>query len=1019
MNLGKASIQYKTSVLVLTAVFLLGGLLAYSRMGRLEDPEFTLKQAQVITAYPGATPIEVEQQVTEVIEVAIQQLGQVDYVESVSSRGRSQINVTIKDNYNKNTLPQVWDELRRKVNDAQKKLPPGAGPSMVVDDFGDVYGVFFALTGDGYSLAEIKQVAKYLQRELLTVQDVAKIELVGVQPEVIMIELSPARMSQFGISREQIYSTLQNKNLVVDAGVATVGPERIAIRPTGMFKSPEDFNDLLIVGGTSNPENQSSLVYLRDIATIKRDYQDPPTFMLRVDGQPAVGLAISTVKGGNVVVMGEALKARMEEIVRQRTIPFGIQFHPISIQSEAVTAAISGFVNSLFQAVVIVIVVLLLFMGLKSGLIIGLVLLITIIGSFVFMYGMGIMLERISLGALIIALGMLVDNAIVITEGMLIRIQRGEDKSEAAGKVVGQNAMPLLAATLVAILAFAAIGASNDSSGEYTRSLFLVIMISLLFSWLTAVTITPLFCAMLFRTGKSTGDSDDVYSGFLFRWYRSGLVLALRHRPALLAVMIMLLVASIVGFGHIETAFFPSSTRPQVMLDLWLPEGTDIRVTEQMTTEAESILSEMEHVTHVASFIGQGPPRYLLTLAPESPNTSYSHLLISVESFKFIDHLTQVIQTRMEEAFPEAIPQVFKFALGPGEPNKIQIRIQGPEITTLRSLASSVMDIMHNDGGLIGIQSDWRDKVKEYAPQLLDYQSRRLGIERPAVANLIKETFDGRTVGVYMENDELLPITVRAGETERINLGILSSLQIQSPATGGMIPLSQIVSGYETDMIDSRIRRRDRTRTITVKSNPRRGNASVALARLMPQIDAIELPNEYTLEYGGEYESSKDANAALQNKVLFCGFLMVLIVILLFNNLRQPLIIWLCVPLSVIGVTVGLLGFNQPFGFMALLGLLSLSGMLIKNAIVLIDEINIESQTGKPLMAAIIDSGVSRMRPVMMAASTTVLGMLPLVTDAFFVSMAVTIMVGLSFATVLTLVVVPVLYSIFYRAGKP
>jgi multidrug efflux pump subunit AcrB len=613
---------------------------------------------------------------------------------------------------------------------------------------------------------------------------------------------------------------------------------------------------------------------------------------------------------------------------------------------------------------------------------------------------------------------MLVDNAIVVTEGMLIRIQRGEDREEAASAVVRQNQMPLLGATLVAVLAFAAIGASNDSSGEFTRSLFYVITISLLFSWVTAVTLTPLLCAWLIKPGNSANAGEDSYDGAIFRFYRSILEVALRQRTLVVGSMIAMLVASLMGFGYVERAFFPSSTRPQVMVDVWLPEGTDFRRTEQTASQVSAFLQKMRGVTEVVSFVGQGPPRYLLTLSAEAANTAYAHFLVTVEDYKLIAGLMPEMQRQLAAQFPETIPQVYKFTLGPGAASKIQIRLSGPDSGQLRALADQVAAVMHAEPGLIGIQTDWRDRVPEYQPILRDAQARQLGIERPAVANLLKETFEGRTVGSFRERNDVLPIIARAPAADRGDLSTLASLEIRSPALNASVPFSQIVSGYELQYVDSIIKRRDRTRTLTVKSNPISEQPSTVLKRMMPELKAIPLPPGYQMVFGGEYEDSRKANAAIAGKVVVCLIFMILIVILLFNALRQPLIIWLCVPLSIIGVTVGLLVTRQPFGFMALLGLLSLSGMLIKNAIVLVDEIDLQIGKGIEPHQAIVDSGVSRMRPVMMAALTTVLGMLPLVVDAFFAAMAVTIMAGLTFATVLTLVVVPVLYAIIFRV-KP
>lgn len=990
-----------------------GGLYSYSNLGRLEDPEFTIKDALIITRYPGATAEEVEQEVSEVIERAVQQLGQLDEVQSRSQAGLSTVTATIKDSYDKATLPQVWDELRRKVGDAQSQLPPGAGPSMVNDDFGDVYGVFFAITGDGYTYAEMEKVAEFLQRELLLVQDVAKIDIIGEIPERIYVEMSREKMAQFGIPKEAIYDALGGKNLVTDAGRVHVGSEYISLRPTGEFNSIEEMGELLIGSGAPGAAG-SRLVPLKDIAQIRRGYKDPPDFMLRVDGAPAIGLGISTVSGGNVVVMGEGLTRRMEELAP--TIPFGIKFHKISIQSEAVAESISGFVVSLMQAVLIVVAILMIFMGLRPGILIGAILLITITGSFILMDMQGIILERISLGALIIALGMLVDNAIVITEGMLVRIQRGEDKIEAANKVVGQNSTPLLGATVVAVLAFAAIGTSKDSTGEYCRSLFQVIMISLMLSWLTAITITPLLCTMFFKPRPKTEDGDsDPYKGVFFRVYRQALIFCLRRRWMVVGVMIALLAASIVGFGKIEQSFFPDSTRPQFMVDFWLPEGTHIRDSERQAKSVEDYLRDIEGVTSVATFVGGGPPRFLLTLAPERPNTSYSFFLVSVDDYKKIVGMMKKIQTDLEANFPEAISLPYQFMLGPGDPAKIQTRFIGPDPSVLRRLSEEAMAVLHEDGGFVGAQTDWRGMVKTLRPVLAEAQARNAGIGRPAVAKLLQESFDGTMVGLFREGEDLLPIFSRPPDRERSDVAEIRNLQIWSPRAGRNIPLGQIIEGQETAFENSIIMRKNRSRTITVKCNPRTGNASTALARVKEKIESIEMPDGYRMEWGGELENSADAQGALAKTIPLFIFLMILVVIFLFNAFRQPLIIWLCVPLAIVGVTAGLLISGQPFGFMSLLGLLSLIGMLIKNAIVLIDEIDLEIREGKAPYDAIVDSGVSRLRPVMMAAATTVLGMIPLLFDAFFVAMAVTIMAGLTFASILTLLVVPVLYSLFFR----
>lgn len=1016
MDIANYCIRNKISTFALTLLVVVAGYISYNSLGRLEDPEFTLKTALVVTTYPGATAEQVELEVTEVIERAVQQLGQLDSVESQSQQGRSTVTVNVKDKYNKDSLPQVWDELRRKVNDAQEELPPGAGTSMVVDDFGDVYGIFFAITGDGYSMKELKDYAEFLQRELLLCDDVAKITLSGIQSEVIYVEMAREKMARFGISKQAIYDTLKSKNLISDAGNIRVADEYLQLLPTGEFDSVEDFGNLMIGSYGAGSDGQTQLISLRDVATIKRGYVDPPAPSMRVDGKPAIGLAISTVAGGNVVTMGDSVMTRLDELLPLK--PLGIELHRISIQSEAVTAAINGFVSSLLQAIVIVIVVLMLFMGLRSGVLIGVVLLITIMGTFIFMKQQGVMLERISLGALIIALGMLVDNAIVITDGILVRIQNGEDRVKAAGIVVKQNQMPLLGATVIAILAFAAIGTSNDSTGEFCGSLYKVLLISLLFSWVTAITITPLFCVMFLKANK--GDKQvDPYNSRFYRAYKWSLQIAIRRRWATVLVMVALLFLSIYGFGYVKNSFFPDSTRPQFLVDFWLPEGMHIEQTERVAKQVEEYLTNKEGVSSVATFIAQGAPRFLLTYSAEKTNTAFAHFLVSVDDYRVINDLLPEVQRELEENFSQAIPIAYRFALGPGEATKIQVRFSGPDWRVLRELAVQATKIMHDDGGMIGVQTDWRDLVKTINPQIDEVAARNQGIDRPMIAAALKEAFDGSNVGLYREGNDLIPIKSRAPFDERNGVAQIQNLLIWSPVVGGMIPMSQLVNNVEIGFENSVIKRRDRIRTITAKCNPREGLPSVGIGRIMDQINAIEIPPGYKLEWGGEVESSSDAQAALFGKIPLFVALMILIVILLFNSLRLPTIIWLCVPLAIIGVTAGLLFTGQPFGFMALLGLLSLSGMLIKNAIVLIDQINLEIKEGKEPYHAVLDSGVSRMRPVMMAAATTVLGMIPLLLDAFFVSMAVTIMAGLTFASILTLVFVPVLYTIFFKIPSP
>jgi multidrug efflux pump subunit AcrB len=559
MNIAELSIEKKTITWVLTLLLVGVGMISFNSLSRLEDPEFTIKEAVIMTPYPGASAAEVEADVTNLIEKACQELGQLDYVESRSSRGVSIVKAIMKSKYDSTALPQVWDELRRKVTDWQRKLPPGAGPSLVNDDFGDVYGVYVALTGEGYTYRELYEYAKFLQRELLQVQDVKRIILFGAQLEAIYIEMRREKMADFGVSPQEIFNTLAAKNLPANAGNLILGQEYIPLNPTGEFTSEAAFGDLLVKG---RGPGSDQLVYLRDVVDIRRGYRAPPTNLLRYDGQPAIGQAISTVSGGNVVTMGAALEKRFDSLKSQS--PIGIEGHVVALQSEAVTKAINSFLINLGEAVAIVVAVLLFFMGLRSGIIIGVVLLVTIMGTFIFMKLGAITLERISLGALVIALGMLVDNAIVVTDGMRMKMKRGAAALQAAREVVGQAGVPLLGATFIAVAAFAAIGTSQDSTGEYCRSLFSVIFISLTLSWVTAVTTTPLFCATFLRTESKgeEGAEKDSYGGKLFRVYKGFLTFCLRRQWLTAGIVVVLFALSLYGFGFVKNSFSPIPQGP-------------------------------------------------------------------------------------------------------------------------------------------------------------------------------------------------------------------------------------------------------------------------------------------------------------------------------------------------------------------------------------------------------------------------------------------------------------------------
>lgn len=1015
MSITEYALTRKTVTYVFMVILVGFGFLAFKNLGRLEDPEFTIKSAVITTRYPGAAPEQVEELVTDLIERSAQQLPQIKGVNSESREGVSTVTVKIKDKYDKSTLPQVWDELRRKINDAQVYLPAGAGPSVVNDDYGDIYGIMFAIYGNGFSYAELKKYADFLSKELLLVPEVAKISIKGNQQEMIYIEISTEKASALGISKATVFKTLENQNLMVPSGKARVGEKYITISPTGTFKSVEEIENLLLQSPSQNPTGAQ--IYLKDIAKVTRGYIDPPNAIWMFDGKPAVGLGISTVSGGNVVRMGEAVKKKLEKLKLE--MPLGIKLGVISFQSDGVTASINGFVLSLVEALVIVIGILFIFMGWRSGLIIAFVLLFTIMGTFIFMYFMGINLERVSLGALIIALGMLVDNAIVITEGILVGAQKGMDCRIAAKNVVKRTEWPLFGATLIAILAFAGIGLSKDTTGEYCRSLFQVILISLSLSWVTAITFTPFLCVIFFKPKDLQHNGKrDPYRGFIFQSYKKILHLCLNFRWTVCIAMIALLLLSGIGFSYVKRSFFPDSTNPQFTIDYWLPEGTHIDVVRHDLVEISNYLDSLDGVISTAAFAGEGTLRFMLTYRPQKANTSYGFLLVSVDDYHKMSDLIPKINTYLRNKYPNAQPEVKKFVLGTGGGSSIVARFKGKDPSTLRELSSQVKAIMRSNPNANNIKDDWRDKVAKIRPIFENKKARAAGISEVDLSDALQQFFSGKAVGFYRENDLMLPIIARASEAERSDITNINNVSIWSPISNKPVPLRQVIQKFKTEWMDSVIRRKDRMRALEVKSDQKAGTGMSLFDQLRPKIEAIKLPSGYKLEWGGEYGESKEAKTALVGGLVISFSLMIITVIMLFNAIRQPLIIFLTLPLGIIGVTFGLLVTDEPFGFMALLGMLSLSGMIIKNAIILLDQIDLEIAEGKNRFQAILNSSVSRMRPVLMAAITTILGLTPLLVDAFFASMAVTIMFGLAFATILTLIVVPVLYRIFFRINE-
>ncbi len=1006
MNIARASIDRPifTWIIMLTCLF--GGIWGFNTVGRLEDPAFTIKQAVVITQYPGASAQQVAEEVSEPLEAAIQRMAEVSQIKSVNRPGVSRIDVEVQDTFSGDELPAIWTELRERLQNVRNELPSEATTPFVDDGFGDVYGIFFAVTSDGFTDAEQHQLATFLRREILTVEGVADVDITGLRAEAIFVEPDLAVSSQLGVDPQIIQQALATSNSVSQVGSVTADDTRTQIQTAEGSDTVSEIAALTIgVGG--------DLINLIDIADVSRGRQENPAQIIRYNGQPAFTIGVSGATDDNIVDVGNRVDAHLAALAAE--IPYGVTLHPIYQQHVVVDESSTGFLINLAMSVGIVVLVLAAFMGVRASLVVGITLLLTVVGTLMFMSIFSIEMERISLGALIIAMGMLVDNAIVVAEGMQIAMERGKSSREAADEAAGKTQIPLLGATVVGIMAFAGIGLSPDSTGEFMFSLFAVIGVSLLLSWILAVTVTPLLGHYIFKQG--TGDGAEPYGGLIFRAYAIILRGALRFRWLVLAALVGITAASFVGFASVKQQFFPNSNTPLFFVHYTMQQGTPIETTSDQMQIVEAYLAEHEDVVAVSTFVGEGATRFLLTYGAEPPNPAYGHLIIRTENLERIPPLQAELEAFAAENLPEGEFRTERLIFGPGGGSPIEVRFSGSDPEVLRDLSDKAIDVMTaTSPNILAPRTDWHEQELVLRPRYVTERGQAAGITRDDVANAILFATDGVTVGTYREGDRAIPIVTRVAPDA--DAGIMDQI-LATQDQASIMPIEQVVDGFEFEPQNTIIRRLDRLPTITVGASiPADMTAAQVHAEIRDVIEAVTLPIGYKMEWGGEFESSADANASLASQLPITILIMILITIVLFNALRQPLIIWLLVPMAVTGAVIGLLGTGLPFTFTALLGLLSLSGMLIKNGIVLVEEIDIVRREGSALRDAIVGASVSRLRPVLLAAATTILGMVPLLGDAFFVSMAVTIMGGLAFASILTLVAAPVFYDLFFGGGK-
>ena len=1036
-------IKDNTRAWLLIILLGVGGVISFLNIGKLEDPAFTIKTAVIVTRYDGASAKQVEEEVTLPLERFIQQLPYVDNITSISGVGLSQITVSILDRYGPNELPQIWDTLRRRVADAALAFPPGVSPPFVNDDFGDVYGIFLSLYGKGYSNQSLRDFAETLRRELVVIPGVGKVVISGIIPEEIQIEVSRAKMASFNITPQRLHAILSQQNVVSNAGNVLVGNKKIRLNPTGEFSSVQELSTVVI----SEPGAPKS-VYLRDIATITQGVTHAPNNIYRANGMQAVVLGVSFAPNVSVINVGNLVKEKLNELESER--PAGMEMSLFYDQASEVETAVNGFIANFLISLLIVIGILLLFMGAKSGIVIALSLALNVLGTLFIMKMLDIELQRISLGALVISLSMLVDNSIVIVEGVLIAGKQGKSLLAAIRYAVGKTMLPLLGATIIAILAFAPIGLSNDSTGEYCKSLFQVLLISLMLSWFIALTITPVLMKWIFKdhgegtltevstvdekaadatvkpadvaaTETLTEDSEQkdeaIYSGAVFRIYMGTLDKLLRFKTPTLLILGALLALSIWGFGSVRQSFFPPSNTPIFFVDLWLPFNTDIKHTERVAAEIEQHIREKEPVKGTVVTTGQGALRFILTYNAQRLYSNYAQILVKTDDLQVIPGMVKEIESYIRAQYPDVRVQSKRIMFGPSNSSSIEARFIGADPEVLRNLADQTIQIFNTVPSADGVMHDWRERVQVIRPQYSQYLGSELGVDKREVDLALRLNFEGAPVGIYRDGSRLMPIMLQTPAEEHLNVEHLNDVMVWSNAQRTFIPIDNVVSEFTSEWEDPLIMRRDRKRTLTVMADPSSVSGETSaelLQQIKPKMDSLVLPQGYSLEWGGDYESTKNAQSGLLLSLPVAFVIMFIITVLMFSSLKNAVAIWLTVPLAMIGVTFGFLLTGIPFGFMALIGLLSLSGMLIRNGIVLVEEIGLQRKE-KPFKEAVIYAAASRMRPILLTAFTTVLGLAPLLRDVFFQSMAVVIMFGLGFATVLTLLILPVIYSCFNK----
>lgn len=1008
MNIAKYSLDNPKIVYFFLAVLLVGGIFSFGRLGKKEDAPFVIKSAVILTRYPGAEPAEVERLVTEPISREVQSMSGVNKIKSESMYGLSKISLELQPSLKAATIPQKWDELRRKILNIQPQLPSGASVPTVSDDFGDVFGIYYGLTAvEGFSYEDLRDWAERIKTQLVTVDGVMKVALFGTQTEVVNIFIPVSRLAQMGIDPKQLAALLQSQNQLVNTGEVDAGQQELRIVANGSYTNLDDLRNQLI---TTSGGGQ---VRLGDIAVIEPGYLNPPSTLMHVDGKPAIGIGVSTDPNKDVVKTGSLVEERLAELLP--LMPVGLELETLYPENKIAEEANNGFIVNLVESVLIVIVIIMLVMGMRAGVLIGSSLVFTIGGTLLVMAFMDVGLNRTSLAGFIIAMGMLVDNAIVVTDNAQVAIARGTARRKALTEGATGPQWGLLGATFIAVCSFLPLYLAPSSVAEIVKPLFVVLAISLSLSWLLALSQTTTFGNFILKAGASK-DGHDPYDKPFYHRFASLLNGLIRRKTLTLCCVVVLFFAALTVMGMLPQNFFPSLDKPYFRADVFYPDGYSIRDVEKEMKQVEEHLMAQPAVKRVSVTFGNTPLRYYLASTAVGPKPNFANILVELTDRKYTKEYEEELDNYLKENFPNAIARTMLFKLSPAVDAAIEVGFIGNNTDTLVMLTDRVLDIMHRDPDLINIRNSWGNKVPVWKPLYSQERALPLGVSRQSMAQSIQIGTGGMTLAEYRKGDQVLPILLKDNTVDSFHINDVRTLPVFG-SSDESTTLEQVVEGFNFQYNFSDIKNYNRQKLMMAQADPRRGaNTAAAFNRVWQQVQQeIDVPEGYVMKYFGEQESRTESNAALAANLPLTFFLMFVTLLFLFRTYRKPVVILLMLPLIFIGVVLGLLVFGKSFDFFSILGLLGLIGMNIKNAIVLVEQIDLETAAGTAPREAVVKATTSRIVPVAMASGTTILGMLPLLFDAMFGGMAATIMGGLLVASALTLFVLPVAYCAIQR----